>query len=98
SSLLEPPGCGAAKMPTKRTPKNRAARRQITPAAVAAYAAGDANELHRLLGLKPCEANPLDAGGACPYSDGTAAAFALPQEKALRDRLKQAAMDVRFRG
>lgn len=46
-------------MPTKRTPRNRDAKRRITPAAVEAFKAGDFMALHRALGLRPWEMSPL---------------------------------------
>ncbi|RUU99681.1 hypothetical protein EOA60_03080 [Mesorhizobium sp. M1A.F.Ca.IN.020.06.1.1] len=46
-------------MPTKRTPRNRDAKRRITPAAVEAFQANDYKALHRALGLKPWEMSPL---------------------------------------
>lgn len=46
-------------MPTKRTPIHRNRKARITPEVLAAYKHGDVLTLHRLLGLKPCEASPL---------------------------------------
>jgi hypothetical protein len=51
-------------MPTIRRPTDRDRRRQITPAAVEAFRAGDQLALHRLLGLKLWEPSPLAADSA----------------------------------
>ncbi len=59
-------------MPTMRHRVNRTQRVRVTPEAVAAFHAGDAMELHRLLRLKPWQASPLDAVGDCPYSANSA--------------------------
>jgi hypothetical protein len=50
----------------KRTPINRPPRGgKFTPAAVKAFRDGDADTLHRLLGLRPWATNPLDTFGPC---------------------------------
>ncbi|MFN6935546.1 MAG: hypothetical protein ACK4NZ_10395 [Tsuneonella sp.] len=49
-------------MTTKRTPINRNRGIAITPEAVTAYRKSDWLGLHRALGLKPWQHNPLDVG------------------------------------
>ena len=73
-------------MATKRTPINRPARRQITPAAVAAFRAMQAattaeaywdahSVLHRELGLKPWHWPAIEhPDDQCPYPAGSTAA------------------------
>jgi hypothetical protein len=58
-------------MPTNRIPLQRPVRYRITPAAIAAYQAGDDLALHRELGLKPFQPSPLEADGPAPsWGDG----------------------------
>ena len=76
-------------MPTKRTRVNRTPASKITPEAVEAFRAGDHNALHTALGLKPWEINPLEAVGACPYSDNTGGAKSWPQAQELRRELQR---------
>ena len=76
-------------MPTKRrTPKR--AEHAITPEAVAAYRAGDAMRLHRLLGLKPWMESPLRAIGECPWPAGSGGEATWPLIVALRSELETA--------
>jgi hypothetical protein len=47
---------------------------------VAAFQAGDKEELDRLLGLKPWELSPLDVGdGPCVYPPGTGGSDSWPK-------------------
>jgi hypothetical protein len=66
-------------------------RKRVTPEAVAAYRAGDADALRRALRLKPWEASPLDVGEhGCVYPLGTAYAQSWPQALELRQELDRA--------
>lgn len=78
-------------MATKRTRKSRNLRARITPAAVAAFAAGDHAALHAELRLAPWEVSPLDAWGDCPWPAGTGAGSSWDQAVALRAELEEAA-------
>lgn len=75
-------------MPIKRrTPKARDHR--VTPAALAAFAAGDSLALHRALGLKPWQPSPLETDeDDCPWPDGSAWAVAWPLVRGLRVELE----------
>lgn len=76
-------------MPSKRrTAKARDIR--ITPAALAAWEAGDERALHRALGLRPWEVSPLHAEGECPWPIGTGAASTWPRMVELRAALQEA--------
>jgi hypothetical protein len=61
----------------------------ITPAAIAAYQAGNEMALHAALGLRPWEISPLSCDGLCPYSPGTAGAETWPQAQALRGDIER---------
>jgi hypothetical protein len=62
----------------------------ITKEMVEAYSRGDAGTLHRLLGLKPWETNPLDVTTArCPYPADTAGGQSWPAAAALRRELER---------
>lgn len=76
-------------MPAKRR-SAKARECRITPAALAAWEAGDRLALDRALGLRPWEPSPLDAEGACPWGEGTAAAAAWPAMVELRAELQAA--------
>lgn len=56
-------------MSTKRRPIARRQKLRISQEAIDAYLAEDMRRLHRALGLKPWEANPLEDSvlGPCPY-------------------------------
>jgi hypothetical protein len=69
--------------------RRRAARTvRMTPAAVAAFRAGDRAALHDELGLKSWQPSPLDVGGRCPWPAGTAGAKAWPEMVAVRAQLE----------
>jgi hypothetical protein len=78
-------------MATKRTRKSRNLRARITPAAVAAFAAGDHSALHLELRLAPWETSPLDAWGACPWDPGTGGGDSWDAAVRLRAELEAAA-------
>jgi len=63
-------------MPTRRTPRRRAAPRfVITPEVRAAYARGDDETVRRLLDLKPWEGpTVMDPRHPCVYPPGTGGA------------------------
>lgn len=60
----------------------------VTPAAVAAYRAGDRDALRRELCLKPWQPTPLEVDGRCPWPEGSAGAKAWPASVALRAALE----------
>jgi hypothetical protein len=69
--------------------RRRAARSDtITPAAVAAYHAGNRDALRRELHLKPWQPSPLDVDGRCPWPKDTAGAKAWPACVVLRAALE----------
>ncbi len=76
-------------MPTKRLKRMRPLAAKITPAAVAAYKAGDRGDLHDQLRLKPWQASPLDVEGPCPYSPPYVIAATWPHIQALRAALEE---------
>ncbi len=81
-------------MPAKRTKaKQRQAR--ITPEAVAAYRERDWLTLHRLLGLKPWEASPIDATGDSPWPTGSAGERTWDKAVRLRAELEAALAEAR---
>lgn len=71
----------------KRRPRN-IARSRITPAALAAYRAGDSQELHKALNLAPWEVSPLEVSGACPWPPGSAGATTWAESKQLLEDLQ----------
>ena len=77
-------------MPAKRQRKPRKLRVRVTPAAVAAYKAGDWLTLHRELHLKPWQASPLEAFGECPWLRGSAGARTWQDSISLRNELEAA--------
>jgi hypothetical protein len=81
-------------MTTRRRPINRPMVRRITPDAVAAFRARDRNALYRALDLKPWQANPLDAVGACPWPPGTAGHASWAEALALRAEIIKRLKDV----
>ncbi|TPM11522.1 hypothetical protein FJ960_01910 [Mesorhizobium sp. B2-3-11] len=76
-------------MPAKRTPLRRDVKRRITPAAIAAFKAGDEMALHELLGLRPWEISPIGCDeGDSPYPPGSAGHSTWPQAQELRQELE----------
>jgi len=71
----------------KRRPRN-IARSRITPAALAAYRAGDVPALHRALNLPPWQVSPLEVSGACPWPAGTGGAETWAESERLRKELQ----------
>lgn len=78
-------------MATKRTRKTRSLRAKVTPAAVAAFVAGDHSALHLELRLAPWEVNPLDAWGECPWPSGSGGGLTWDAAVQLRAELEAAA-------
>ena len=76
-------------MPTKRAKRVRPLAAKITPAAVAAYQAGDWSELHDQLRLKPWQASPLDVAGPCRLHSSFVMAQSWPEIQALRAALEE---------
>lgn len=77
-------------MPAKRV-KAKARRHRITPEAQAAYTARDWTGLHRQLGLKPWEANPLDVDHPdqpSPWPKGSGGELSWAQAVQLRAELE----------
>lgn len=86
-------------MPTKRTRRIRGIEELITPAAVAAFKAGDYLALHRALRLRPWEASPLPRetealgvdDGPCQWGPNTLYGESWPRAQELQRRLMTAA-------
>ncbi len=77
-------------MPARRA-NIRRADHAVTDHAVAAYCAGDWLELHRALGLKPWQINPLDVDPGAPPPDGSSPwADSFPKALQLRAELEAA--------
>jgi hypothetical protein len=79
-------------MATKRTPLRRDIKRRATPAAIAAFKAGDRMGLFWALGLKPWQPNPLEVDGPSPpvWGSGTAWAADWPMMWEIRQELEAA--------
>lgn len=75
-------------MGTIRRRKHTERTGRVTPAAVAAFRAGDKAALHAELRLRPWQASPIAAVGACPWPASCAGAVAWPQSVALREVLE----------
>ena len=81
-------------MATKRTPLKRKTYRRVTPAAVAAFKAGDNAALREALNLMPWEfPSPLTKAERSALPPGTFGAKWWPECVALRDELEKAAND-----
>jgi hypothetical protein len=81
-------------MPPRRTPKRRGERaRRISPAAIAAWKAGDGMGLYRALDLRPWMPNPLyiDESDTPAENDSTEWAACFPEMLDLRLELIRAA-------
>lgn len=78
-------------MPRKRRAEKRT-RFKITPEAIEAFRAGDQWALHRALGLKLWEINPLTVGDdePCPYPLNSGGYDSWPQAVELRRALQEA--------
>jgi len=74
-------------MPVKKR-SAKAKPYRVTPAAVAAFNAGDREALHLALGLPPYVVSPLRVDdGPCPWPPGCAGHMGWPIALALRDEL-----------
>ena len=79
-------------MATKRRALKRQRHRKITPAAIAAFKAGDDEALCEALALRPWEfPSPLTKWNRCLWPPGTAGADWWPECEALRAELEKAA-------
>lgn len=76
-------------MATVRRKKRGAHTGRVTPAAVAAYRAGDWLALHTELRLPPWQVSPLDAVGPCPWPASMAGARTWADSVALRAELER---------
>ena len=79
-------------MPTTRKRKTRKLATRITPAAVAAFKAGDDRALYEAIGQRPWEPSPLDVDDGPPPRPHQAEVWAKAQE--LRSALEAAVAET----